>query len=157
MSFSVYLIGLSKSVWQSWPEERSLAELAQDAFVLRRLIEPGIDFYRKQLNYIQICDRIHSLSMQRMKMDKDCYCLNFSQQEANNYILLVKKLQDSHPSGIFFEPGANVADQLNILEQIQEKIEYRNKELITIFQKKYNFYQQANQQDKAVVELITFN
>ena len=105
MSFSVYLIGLSKSVWQSWPEERSLAELAQDAFVLKRLIETGIDFYRKQLNYIQICDRIQSLSIQRMKMDNDCDHLNFPQQEANNYILLVKKLQklqDSHQSDNFF-------------------------------------------------------
>jgi|GEM_PF-6218937 len=178
MNISVLLIALPETVWRSWPDDRSLAELAKDALAMERLITKGVDPHTQQLRYIQMSRRLQSLAMQYIQSTRTSDYLTWQGQEAETYLGLLKNLQELEKTEsltsytqnnttngsyiprktnfcakCFYQPGSDTANQGNLFSTLKTS----SKDTALIARQKGDFYKKAYQHNAAVIEVVTFS
>ena len=175
MNVNVCLVPLPERIWRSWPQDRSLAELAKDALAMERLISKGVDISKQQARYVQMCRRLQSLAIQHLGAHGLDGCVRWQGREAEAYLRLIEYLQTLEESGkikpqttrnneqyiprtsnsigkSFYQPGTDVENQWHFFYSIKTQYE----EITILAHKKAEFYQQAYRKGAAVIEVVTF-
>jgi len=142
----VQLVAIPPKVWNSWPPDRQLVHLANDALGIERRIQKGVDVVKERVRYRQLCDWIEAKALEAgqglggkaWRFETDA---KSGQPSANDYMRLVELLASSQMARQTFAaqraktssatkvsreivgktvypPGAAVTEQRQLFEQL---------------------------------------
>lgn len=92
MNIEYRLIGIPASVWSSWPKDRKLSDLANDALGMERRIIKGVNAGRERFRYMQTCEHMESLALQLAREGSALVELRLTNADARRYAALVEAL-----------------------------------------------------------------
>ena len=63
----IYFVAVPGETWSSWPPERALMHLANDAIGIERRIRKGVDVVRERVRYRMLSESIESLALEAFR------------------------------------------------------------------------------------------
>lgn len=146
ISLDVRFVAIDNVVWTTWPHDRALIHLANDALGIERRIRKRVDELNERSRYRQICEWIEMKGLEHSEVDPSrTWRLvpdsDGSIPSANHYVQLVDALTDAYErlprsatisahsrncraalGRTFFAPDGAVAEQGELFERFSAEL-----------------------------------
>lgn len=129
-NIEVHLVAIPARLWASWPTDRALALLAQDALGIERRIDKGVNVRKERARYTLLCNQIESLALRLVRSRKVTRCVVWTasavgEKKAATYLQLIEALRE-HDIGHLLEiASAIVASRKpSLLQQLAQLLQH---------------------------------